>query len=109
MNGQPQDTTPLAALPPDERTRALERYKILQPYVEHGTLLTHVSHHHGMPLRTVQRWLAQYRHNGLAGLARRRRRDRGHQRGLRPELKQIIKGLAFGRTEQRGEKFHRVL
>jgi hypothetical protein len=29
MNRQPQDTTPLAALPPDERTRALERYRRL--------------------------------------------------------------------------------
>jgi putative transposase len=95
MNGQSQDTILLAALLPEERTRALERYKILQSCVEHGMPLTHVARHHGMPLRTVQRWLAQYRRDGLAGLARRGRRDRGHQRGLRPELKEIIEGLAL--------------
>ena len=33
--------------------------------------------------------------DGLAGLARRGRRDRGQQRGLRPELTQVIEGLAL--------------
>ena len=95
MHGQPQDTLPLAALSPDERTRALERYRILQPCVEHDVPLTHVARHHGIPLRTLQRWLAQYRRDGFAGLARRRRSDRGQPRGLPPELKQLIEGLAL--------------
>jgi putative transposase len=46
-------------------------------------------------LRTVQRRLAQYRRDGLAGLARRGRSDRGQQRGVRPELQQVIEGLAL--------------
>ena len=53
MNEQPQDTLPLAALPPQERSQALERYRILQPCVEHDVPLTHVARHHGIPLRTV--------------------------------------------------------
>ena len=48
MNGQPQDTPPLAALSPDERTRALERYRMLQPCVEHDVPLTHVARQHGI-------------------------------------------------------------
>ena len=48
-----------------------------------------------MPLRTAQRWLAQYRRDGFAGLARRERRDRGHPHGLPPELTQLIEGLAL--------------
>jgi len=48
-----------------------------------------------MPLRTLERWLARYRRYGLAGLSRRGRRDRGHARRLRPELKAVIEGLAL--------------
>jgi putative transposase len=95
MPGQPQDPPALAALPPDERTRALERYQMLQPCVEHGVSLTHIARQHGIALRTLERWLAQYRRHGLAGLSRRGRRDRGHHRGLRPALKECIEGLAL--------------
>jgi putative transposase len=95
MNEQPRDTLPLTALPPHERSQALERYRILQPCVEHDVPLTHVARHHGLPLRTLQRWLAQYRRDGFAGLARRQRRDRRQPRGLHPELTHMIEGLAL--------------
>jgi putative transposase len=95
MHEPPHDTLPLAALPPQERSQALERYRMLQPCVEHDVPLTHVARHHGIPLRTAQRWLAQYRRYGFAGLARRRHSDRRHPHGLRPELTQMIEGLAL--------------
>jgi putative transposase len=95
MNEQPQDIILLAALPPKERLQALERYRILQPCIEHDIPLTQMARHHGIPLRTVQRWLAQYRRDGFVGLARRRRSDRRQPHGLQPELKQLIEGLAL--------------
>jgi putative transposase len=95
MPGLPHDTLPLAALSAQERARALKRYRILQPCVEHHVPLTRVAHHHGVPLRTVQRWLAQYRCEGLARLGRRRRSDRHQPRGWHPELQQLIEGLAL--------------
>src|SRR5215813_5596429 len=95
MESQHPDITPLCALSDAERTRALARYGILQPCVEHAVPLTHVARQQGLPLRTVQRWLAQYRQAGLAGLTRRGRSDRGHQRRLRAELKPVIEGFAL--------------
>src|SRR5262245_18920169 len=95
MPRQPQDTTPLAALPPDERRRALERYRIIQPCVEHDIPLTHAARQHDLPLRTVERWLAQYRRYGLVGLSRRRRSDLGHPRRLCPQLQEVIEGQAL--------------
>lgn len=89
------DPLPLTELSPHERARALERYRMLQPCVEHQVPLTHVARQHGIPLRTAQRWLAQYRREGLARLARRRRRDRHPPHGLPPELTQLIEGLAL--------------
>jgi Helix-turn-helix domain len=85
MNEPPQDVRSLATLSPAERSRALERYRLLQPCTEDGVPLTHVARHQGTPLRTLQLWLAQYRHHGLAGLARRPRRDRGQPHGLPPD------------------------
>jgi putative transposase len=95
MPEAPHDPLPLAALSPRERARALERYRILQPCVEHHVPLTHVARHHGIPLRTAQRWLAQYRREGLTRLGRRQRSDRHQPHGLHPELKQLIEGLAL--------------
>ena len=95
MHGQPHDPLPLTALSPQERARALERYRMLQPCLEHHVPLTHVARQHGIPLRTAQRWLAQYRREGFVRLARHPRRDRGQPHGLPPELTQIIEGLAL--------------
>ena len=47
-----------------ERTRALERSRILQPCVEHAVPLTLVAHQQDVPLRTVERCLARYRRDG---------------------------------------------
>src|SRR5262245_42317545 len=107
MPGQPQDPPALAALPPDDRTRALERYRMLQPCVEHAVPLPHVARQHGIALRTLERWLAQYRRHGLAGLMRRGRSDRGHHRGLRPELKECIEGLALRKPPPTVALIHR--
>ncbi|MGH8066345.1 MAG: helix-turn-helix domain-containing protein [Candidatus Entotheonellia bacterium] len=76
---------PLCALSEAECTRALARYRILQPCVEHDVPLTHMAQHHGLPLRTVQRWLARYRHAGLVQLVMIRYPNITRQaRGLRP-------------------------
>jgi putative transposase len=47
-------------------------------------------------LRTAERWAQRYRQHGLAGLARKPRRDRG-QRRLTEELRSLIEGLALRR------------
>lgn len=41
MHGQHQDIAPLCALSEAEGARALERYGVLQPCVEHGVPLAH--------------------------------------------------------------------
>jgi putative transposase len=87
----------LVALSPGEQSQAMQRYGILQLHLEQGVPLTHLARHHGIALRTLERWLAHYRREGFAGLARHRRRDHGQQRGLQPELKYVIEGLALHR------------
>lgn len=48
----------------------------------------------GIPYRTLQRWVAQYRLFGLAALARKRRDDRGQRRVVSAKRKEVVEGLA---------------
>jgi putative transposase len=83
---------PLSTLTEEAGAAALERYRLLQPALEHGVPLAQVAKHYGLVLRTVQRWVTRYQAHGLAGLTRRTRADRGQSRHLQPELKHVIEG-----------------
>jgi len=95
MSDQHRELRSLSALSEAERAEAMKRYGVIRPCVEGSALPAEVARHHGLPLRNVQRWVAQYRDFGLVGLARRVRSDCGSQRELPAELKQLIEGLAL--------------
>ncbi len=50
--------SPLASLPEENRQTALERFRLIQPHLEEGHLLTQVAQQTGIPYRTAQRWVA---------------------------------------------------
>jgi putative transposase len=85
---------PLSGLSEAERARAFERFNLLRPFLEEGVPLARVARDRGLALRTARRWAAQYRRQGLAGLARKGRSDRG-KRHLSATLRQAIEGLAL--------------
>lgn len=60
----------------------------------------------GVALRTARRWAAQYRREGLAGLARKGRSDRGKRR-LSDTLCQAIEGLALKTPPLSAAAIHR--
>jgi putative transposase len=49
----------------------MARFQVLKAHLHDSVPLARVAAAAGVPLRTVQRWLARYRAAGLAGLARR--------------------------------------
>jgi putative transposase len=49
----------------------------------------------GIPYRTAQRWVAQYRLFGLAALARKKREDQGERRAVSTKMKEPVEGLAL--------------
>jgi putative transposase len=63
-------------------------------HLEDGVPLARVARDHGIALRTAQRWVRQYRQDGLAGLARSARADRGRRR-LPADLQLLIEGLTL--------------
>ena len=62
------------------RTRALERFQLLRLHLEDGVPLARVARERGIALRTTERWLRQYRQDGLLGLARKVHANRGQRR-----------------------------
>ncbi|MFG1681351.1 helix-turn-helix domain-containing protein [Nonomuraea sp. NPDC049269] len=82
----------------------MERWRLLRPHVEDGVPLATLAARCGVPERTLRRWRADYQADGLAGLARARRSDRG-RRKIPDELVVFIEGLALApaQAERRGD------
>ena len=89
-----------------ERALAFERFELLRPSLEEGVPLARVARDRGLPLRTAQRWVGQYRREGLAGLARKGRSDQG-KRHLSDTLRQAIEGLALKKPPLSVATIHR--
>ena len=99
-------TDSLAELSETEREAAMERFKALKPHIRDGVALTEAARIAHVPIRTLQRWAARYRDDGLAGLARRQRTDAGHRR-LPTDLVEAIEGLALGKSRLSAAAIHR--
>ena len=66
-----EDKSPtLAELTEAQREQAMSRFRVLRSHTERGVPLPRAAQAAGVGLRTVERWLAQYRADGLAGLVR---------------------------------------
>src|SRR2546428_8146039 len=100
---------PLVTLTEEERARALGRYRLLQPHLEGGVSLTALARTHAVPLRTAQRWVTRYRQDGLAGLGRHARADRGKSRRCPPQLIELIEALALRRPPPTAAFVHRQI
>jgi putative transposase len=84
----------------------MERYRLLRPHLEEGVPLARLAREQGIVLRTAQRWLRRYRAQGLVGLARQPRPDRG-TRAFPPDLVRLIEGLALQVPPQSVAAIHR--
>jgi putative transposase len=99
-------TAEFNAMPERQRALVFRRFALLRPHVEDGVPLTHAAAAAGVPVRTAQRWLAQYRAVGLPGLARKERADVG-QRRFPTELVALTYQLAMERPEMSVAAIHR--
>src|SRR3954451_22173577 len=74
---------------------AVARFRLLRPFLEDGVPLAAVAREAGVPLSTAKRWVRRYRAQGLEGLARRPRADKGSSRVLLSPVRELIEGLAL--------------
>jgi putative transposase len=96
----------LSALPEATRARALSRFQVIRPFLENGIPLARIASEQGVNLRTVRRWVSAYRRQGLAGLARKKRSDKG-ERKVSHDLRQVIEGLALRKPRLSVAAIHR--
>ncbi len=97
---------PLSDLSEAERALAFERFELLRPALEEGVPLARVARDRGIALRTARRWAGLYRRDGLAGLARKGRSDRG-KRQLSHTLHLAVEGLALKKPPLSAASIHR--
>src|SRR5262249_54503629 len=85
---------------------ALQRYRVIRPFLERDSSQAEVARAEGIDARTVRCWIERYRKFGLAGLARKVRRDKD-TRKLPTSLYQVIEGLALKKPRLSVATVHR--
>jgi putative transposase len=98
---------PLTNLSEAQRTQALERFVLLRPTLEGQMTQTQLAREQHISLSTIQRWIKQYREQGLAGLANARRSDKGKSRRFSTEAITLIEGLALQTPPRSMAAIHR--
>jgi putative transposase len=97
----------LVASTETQRTHALEHFRLIRPFLEDGVPLTQIAAVHQLSVRTLRRWVQQYRLHGLAGLIRAARKDKGQRRSVMAHLQQVIEGLALQKPRRTVAQIHR--
>ena len=77
------------------------RLAVLNPHLHDGVPLAEAARRAGVPRRAATRWLAAYQANGLDGLRRLDRADRGGRR-LPQEMIELIEGMASAGSPRTG-------
>jgi putative transposase len=108
MDQQSNRPPALAAYTEEERQQAMARFAVLRPHLHEDIPLSEAARDAGIPLRSVQRWLARYRVAGLVGLVRAQRSDTG-QRKLPAELVALIEGMALRKPRPSIAATHRTM
>lgn len=67
----------LVSLTETQRAQALAHFHLIRPFLDDGVPLTHIATFHRLSVRTLRRWVQQYRAHGLAGLSKAPRKDQG--------------------------------
>jgi len=84
------------------------RLAVLNPHLHDGVPLAEAARRAGVPRRTATRWLAAYQANGVEGLRRSDRADRGGRR-LPQEMIELIEGMALRRPPPKAAEVHRAV
>lgn len=86
---------------------AITRYRHIQRHIEENIPLAQLVESSGVSERTLRRWLSTYRKDGIEGLARQPRNDRGKRRKLNPDLENMIRNQASKRPRPPLTVIHR--
>ena len=86
---------------------ALQKYKIIQVYLEGQISLSTISLNHEIPIRTLRRWVQKYREQELNGLKRKERKDKNCRRKIDSELIAVVEALFLQKPKLSISNIHR--
>ncbi|MFI0478797.1 MAG: helix-turn-helix domain containing protein [Candidatus Rhabdochlamydia sp.] len=79
---------------------SFEKFKIIRNVHDNTSSIIQVSQAQEIPIRTLQRWLKQYKEKGLKGLERKKRIDKGQPRHLPLQLLEHAQRLALEKPKK---------
>jgi len=91
-----EDVSPLISYSEQKRAEAMDKYKIIQPYLSGIHSMKWISQERSIPYRTLQWWVQKYTAHGLKGLIRKKRKDMGNLKvdeKVQEEVKHVILSL----------------
>ena len=74
---------------------ALEKFQIIQPHLEDDVPLSHIAKQHSLGLSSLKRWVVRYHKDGVNGLKRKSRSDKGTSQSINAEVKHLIEALVL--------------
>lgn len=72
---------------------ALDKFEIIRPHLEDDVSLPNIAKNKSIGLRTLHTWIKNYQENGLKGLKRKVRSDKGQQQKITKELAELVEAL----------------
>lgn len=76
---------------------SLEKFRIIRPHLEEKVPLSKLEKLHGISSSTLKRWSRDYRENGLTGLERKQRIDKGIRKIISRELEELVEALRMAK------------
>lgn len=74
---------------------AVDKFEIIRPHLEESVPLPKIAKNQTITSRTLKRWVKSYRENGLAGLERKERSDKGERPTITKELAELVEALVL--------------
>ncbi|WP_210142226.1 helix-turn-helix domain-containing protein, partial [Staphylococcus sp. GDY8P57P] len=98
----------LTAYSEEQRQKAMDKYRLIAPYLNREKSLRAVAEDSDVSKRTLQYWVSQYEQFGLVGLIRKRRRDSGIFK-VEKEVQEEIKNLILNHKRNSVTSIHRKI
>ncbi|WP_249871616.1 Mu transposase C-terminal domain-containing protein [Oceanobacillus saliphilus] len=103
-----KELPPLTSYSEDQRQKAMNKYKLISPYLNHEKNLKTIAEESGVSKRTLQYWIGKYQQFGLIGLIRKNRTDSGIFK-VEKEVQEEIKNLIISHKRNSVTSIHRKI
>ena len=90
----------LAEVSSELRAEAYRRYEVIRPCLDKEVSQAEQARVSGVTHSTIERWMKQYRQDGLRGLVRQERSDKRTRRRLSEEVVKLVEGFALRKPQR---------